>query len=109
LIFTQVARDDKESRPVPGASGQHGGAAFTTIHWSVVLEAQASRRRHKKLLKNFAARIGDPFSLFCGDKGFRRQRQRISLRVFSRSSWSAEVSMLSERKKGDFVLICSGH
>ena len=30
---------------------------------------KANRPRHKKRWKNFAARTGDPFSRFCGDKG----------------------------------------
>ncbi len=33
---------------------------------------KANRQRHKKHLKNFAARTGDPFSPFCGDKVFGR-------------------------------------
>src|SRR5439155_16678015 len=34
------APDEVTSTAGIGASGQYGGAAFTTTHWSVVLEAQ---------------------------------------------------------------------
>lgn len=66
----------------PAVAGEHAGAAFTTTHWSVVLEAQGERLRHKKRWKNFAARTGDPSSRFCGDRVFRRRRQRIFTQGF---------------------------
>src|SRR5438094_182148 len=69
---------------------------------------RANRLPHKRHLKNFAARTGDPFSLSFGDRGVRPKRQRTLRRGFLRSYWSAENSVLSARKKDDFVLFCLG-
>ena len=61
---------------------------------------KANRQRHKKRWKNFAARTGDPFLHFCGDRVFGRRRQRTLPKVFLRSYWSAEVSSAVRKEKG---------
>jgi RNA polymerase sigma factor (sigma-70 family) len=110
LIFTQVVRDDKESRPrqagvpshvetrislamlafgalfyldrivspapdevtsttVTGASGQHGGTAFTTTHWSVVLEAQGESPAAQKALEKLCRTYWRPIFAFLRRQG----------------------------------------
>ena len=41
-----------------------------------------SRPLHTRRLKSFAARTGDPFLYFCGDRVFVKKRQRTLPRVF---------------------------
>ena len=63
--------------------GGNAGAAFTTTHWSVVLEAQGESPRHKKRSKNFVAPIGDLSTASCGDKvpGLEWQRSTPPLAI----------------------------
>jgi RNA polymerase sigma factor (sigma-70 family) len=110
LIFTQVARDDKESRSrragmpshvetrislamlafgaafyldcsvsaapdevtattATGVSGQHGGAAFTTTHWSVVLEAQGESPAAQEALEKLCRTYWRPIFAFLRRQG----------------------------------------
>jgi hypothetical protein len=57
------------SQSAIGGNAYHAPAAFTTTHWSVVLEAQGESPRHMRHLKSSAGFIGGPFTALCGDKG----------------------------------------
>src|ERR1043166_3080918 len=67
---------------------------------------KASRRRHMRRLKSFAARIGDPFTVLCGDKALAWTKRRILPKVFLPSCWSAEIFELCAKRRDDCVLIC---
>ena len=54
-----------------GGSAHNRAVAFTTTHWSVVLEAQGQSPAARKRSKNFAAHIGDLFIASSGEKALR--------------------------------------
>ncbi len=48
----------------PAAAGQHGGAAFTTTHWSVVLEAQGESPAAQEALEKLCRTYWRPIFAF---------------------------------------------
>src|SRR5438876_5540062 len=90
----------------PAAAGHHGPAAFTTTHWSVVLEAQGESPAAKEALEKLCRTYWRPVYAFLRRQGFGREEAEDITQGFLRSYWGAEVSVPSARKKDDFVLIC---
>ena len=83
------------STTATGASGQHGGAAFTTTHWSVVLEAQGESPAAQEALEKLCRIYWRPIFAFVRRQGFGRRKQRTLPRVF--------LQQLLERRSLDAV------
>jgi RNA polymerase sigma factor (sigma-70 family) len=64
------APDEVTSTTGIGASGQHGGAAFTTTHWSVVLEAQGESPAAQEALEKLCRTYWRPIYAFLRRQGF---------------------------------------
>jgi RNA polymerase sigma factor (sigma-70 family) len=63
------AKDDVTSTTGIGASGQYGGAVFTTTHWSVVLEAQGESPAAQEALENLCRTYWRPIFAFLRRQG----------------------------------------
>ena len=57
------------STAATGISGQQGGAAFTTTHWSVVLEAQGESPAEQEALENLCRTYWRPIFAFLRRQG----------------------------------------
>jgi RNA polymerase sigma factor (sigma-70 family) len=64
-----AAPDEVTSTTVTGASGQRGGAAFTTTHWSVVLEAQGESPAAQEALEKLCRMYWRPIFAFLRRQG----------------------------------------
>ena len=53
----------------PAAAGEHGGAAFTTTHWSVVLEAQSESPAAQEALEKLCRTYWRPIFAFLRRQG----------------------------------------
>jgi RNA polymerase sigma-70 factor (ECF subfamily) len=60
----------------PPAAGQHGGVAFTTTHWSVVLEAQGESRAAHDALENLCRTYWRPIYSFVRREGVRPEEAK---------------------------------
>jgi hypothetical protein len=100
------APDEVNSTTASGASGQYGGAAFTTTHWSVVLEAQGESPAAQQALEKLCRTYWQPIFAFLRRQGLPPTEAEDITQVFLRSYWSTEVSMPSAKKKDGFVPIC---
>ena len=63
------APDEVTSTTGIGASGQHGGAAFTTTHWSVVLAAQGESPAAQEALEKLCRTYWRPIFAFLRRQG----------------------------------------
>jgi DNA-directed RNA polymerase specialized sigma24 family protein len=63
------APDDVTSTTATGVSGQQGGAAFTTTHWSVVLEAQGESPAAQEALEKLCRTYWRPIFAFLRRQG----------------------------------------
>src|SRR5438128_7783934 len=95
---------DDEVMSLTGLGG-NGGAAFTTTHWSVVLEAQGQSPAAQEALEKLCRTYWRPIYSFVRRQGIQPEEAEDITQVFSRCYWSAEILVLSVRKRGDFVLI----
>src|SRR5436190_11473954 len=68
---------------------------------------RASRPQRKRRWKNFAALIGDLFTVSYGDKALDPRKRKILPKAFLRCFWSVGIWMLCAKTKGVCVLICS--
>src|SRR5437016_7386597 len=82
LAFDAIFYLDRIVRPAPdevtsttriGASGQYGGAAFTTTHWSVVLEAQGESPAAQEALEKLCRTYWRPIFAFLRRQGVGRE------------------------------------
>ena len=80
LAFGAVSYFDRMCEPAPhqvtstaatDVSGQHGGAAFTTTHWSVVLEAQGESPAAQEALEKLCRTYWRPIFAFLRRQGLR--------------------------------------
>ena len=65
------APDEVTSTTATGVSGQQGGAAFTTTHWSVVLEAQGESPAAQEALEKLCRTYWRPIFAFLRRQGLR--------------------------------------
>jgi DNA-directed RNA polymerase specialized sigma24 family protein len=65
------ASDEVTSTTTSGASGQEGGFAFTTTHWSVVLEAQGESPAAQEALEKLCRTYWRPIFAFLRRQGLR--------------------------------------
>src|SRR5206468_4743141 len=63
------AEDEVTSIAATDASGQHGGVAFTTTHWSVVLEAQGESPAAQEALEKLCRTYWRPIFAFLRRQG----------------------------------------
>jgi RNA polymerase sigma factor (sigma-70 family) len=63
------APDEVTSTAATDASGQHGGVAFTTTHWSVVLEAQGESPAAQEALEKLCRTYWRPIFAFLRREG----------------------------------------
>jgi RNA polymerase sigma-70 factor (ECF subfamily) len=87
------AQDDGTSLTAIGsaAAGQHGGVAFTTTHWSVVLEAQGESPAAQEALGKLCRTYWRPIYAFVRRQGFRPEEAEDITQGF--------FAQLLERKK----------
>ena len=78
LAFVAVLHLDRDVTPAPhevtsttatGVSGPHGGAVFTTTHWSVVLEAQGESPAAQEALEKLCRTYWRPIFAFLRRQG----------------------------------------
>ena len=87
-----VPADDQVTSLSPiGGNAHHGPVAFTTTHWSVVLEAQGESPAAQEALEKLCRTYWRPIFAFLRRQGIRQSRRRTLPRVFLRSYWSGEV------------------
>ena len=60
-----------------GSSAQNGSIAFTTTHWSVVLEAQGRIAGGRRGTGKFAALIGGRYTDLLGEEATSPKKRRI--------------------------------
>jgi RNA polymerase sigma factor (sigma-70 family) len=65
------APDEVTSTTATGVSGLHGGAVFTTTHWSVVLEAQGESPAAQEALEKLCRTYWRPIFAFLRRQGLR--------------------------------------
>jgi RNA polymerase sigma-70 factor (ECF subfamily) len=75
-FFTSIVRvspvpDEVTSTTKTGASGPHGGAVFTTTHWSVVLDAQGESPAAQEALEKLCRTYWRPIFAFLRRQGLR--------------------------------------
>src|SRR5438552_6726105 len=64
------AQDDVTSLTAIGGNAHHGPAAFTTTHWSVVLEAQGESPAAQEALEKLCCTYWRPIYAFLRRQGF---------------------------------------
>ena len=70
------ARDDVTSLTATGGNAYHGAAAFTTTHWSVVLEAQRESPAAHEALENLCRTYWRPVYGFVRREGVRPEEAK---------------------------------
>jgi RNA polymerase sigma factor (sigma-70 family) len=68
-LAVSAAPHEVTSTAATDASGQHGGVAFTTTHWSVVLEAQGESPAAKEALEKLCRTYWRPIFAFLRRQG----------------------------------------
>ena len=89
------ASDEVTSTTATGASGQQGGAAFTTTHWSVVLEAQGESPAAHEALERLCCTYWRPIFAFLRRQGLTPEQAEDITQGF--------FAQLLERKSFDAV------
>jgi hypothetical protein len=77
-----AAADDVTSVGATSGDAQHGGVAFTTIHWSLVLQAQNESPAAQQALERLCRTYWRPIYSFV--RRVDQRKQKISPRGFSR-------------------------
>src|SRR5437660_7528238 len=80
--------------------------AFTTTHWSVVLTAQERSPAADAALEKLCRTYWWPLYGFVRRQGYSPEEAQDLRKVFSRWSWSEEISVLFVVKRGGCVRIC---
>jgi RNA polymerase sigma factor (sigma-70 family) len=81
------------------ASGQHGGVAFTTTHWSVVLEAQGESPAAQEALEKLCRTYWRPIYGFLRRQGFRpEEAEDITQGFFAQLLERRKFSALRKEK-----------
>jgi hypothetical protein len=75
----------------PAAAGHHGGVAFTTTHWSVVLEARGDSPAAQDALEKLCRTYWRPIYSFVRRQGVAREEAEDITQGFLRCYWSAET------------------
>ena len=71
IVHVSPAPDEVTSTTATGVSGPHGGAIFTTTHWSVVLEAQGESPAAQEALEKLCRTYWRPIFAFLRRQGLR--------------------------------------
>ena len=71
IVHVSPAPDEVTSTTATGMSGQHGGRAFMTTHWSVVLEAQGESPAAQEALEKLCRTYWRPIFEFLRRQGIR--------------------------------------
>ena len=83
----------------PAAAGHHGPAAFTTTHWSVVLEAQGESPAAKEALEKLCRTYWRPVYAFLRRQGFgREEAEDITQGFFAQLLERRKFSAIREEK-----------
>src|SRR6478672_4253263 len=69
IVRVSPAPDEVTSTTATGVTGQHGGVAFTTTHWSVVLEAQGESPAAQEALEKLCRVYWRPIYSFVRRQG----------------------------------------
>jgi RNA polymerase sigma factor (sigma-70 family) len=93
------APDEVTSTTVTDASVQQGGAAFTTTHWSVVLEAQGESPAAQEALEKLCRTYWRPIFAFLRRQGFRpEEAEDITQGFFAQLLERRKFSALRKEK-----------
>jgi RNA polymerase sigma-70 factor (ECF subfamily) len=100
--------DEVTSLSAIGGNAHHGPAAFTTTHWSVVLEAQGESLAAKEALEKLCRIYWRPIYSFIRGQGVAPEEAEDITHGFFASLFERGSLSASARKRGGFVLICLG-
>ena len=103
-----AAPHEVTSTTATGASGQHGGVAFTTTHWSVVLEAQGESPAAQEALEKLCRTYWRPFLLSAATRRFGQRRQRIITQGFFAELLERRSLDAVRKEKGRLRSFCLG-
>jgi RNA polymerase sigma factor (sigma-70 family) len=93
------APDEVTSTTATGVSGHYGGAAFTTTHWSVVLEAQGESPAAQEALEKLCRTYWRPIFAFLRRQGFRpEEAEDITQGFFAQLLERRKFSALRKEK-----------
>jgi len=101
---TPAADDVTSVAAIDGTT--HRGAAFTTTHWSVVLEAQDPTPAAQAALEKLCATYWRPIYGFIRRQGVGPEEAKDLTQGFSALLLEAGTSMRSAKRKDVFVRIC---
>jgi DNA-directed RNA polymerase specialized sigma24 family protein len=73
IVHVSPAPDEVTSTTAADVTGHYGGAAFTTTHWSVVLEAQGESPAAQEALEKLCRTYWRPIFAFLRRQGFRAE------------------------------------
>jgi len=93
------AQDDVTSLTALGGNAHHGPAAFTTTHWSVVLEAQGESPAAQEALEKLCCTYWRPIFAFLRRQGFRpEEAEDITQGFFAQLLERRKFSALRKEK-----------
>ena len=94
-----AAPHEVTSTPASDASGQHHGVAFTTTHWSVVLDAQGESPAAQEALEKLCRTYWRPIFAFLRRQGFRpEEAEDITQGFFAQLLERRKFSALRKEK-----------
>ena len=94
-----AAPNEMTSTAATDASGQHSGVAFTTTHWSVVLEAQGESPAAQEALEKLCRTYWRPIYGFLRRQGFRpEEAEDITQGFFAQLLERRKFSALRKEK-----------
>ena len=96
------APDEVTSTTRIGASGQYGGAVFTTTHWSVVLEAQRESPAAEEALEKLCRIYWRPIYSFVQRQGIRPEEGEDLTQAFFADLLERKSLTAVRREKGRF-------
>ena len=93
------AENDVSSLAMTGASGQKGGVAFTTTHWSVVLEAQGESPAAQEALEKLCRTYWRPIIAFLRRQGLPPQEAEDITQGFRSAVGARKSECCSQGKR----------
>jgi hypothetical protein len=101
--------DQVTSLSAIGGNAYHGSAAFTTTHWSMVLEAQGESPAAQEALEKLCRIYWRPIYSFVRRQGLGPEEAEDVYPGFFCAAAGTQKVQCSARKKDGFVLFCLGH
>ena len=103
------AEDEVTPLTAIGGNAHHGPVAFTTTHWSVVLEAQGPTPAAHAALEKLCSTYWRPIYGFVRRQGVRPEEAKDLTQGFFALLLERPISMLFAKRKDVSARICSHH